>query len=378
MNRLYSRDEPGAHVPCPSHSCVFPTNPGHLVFIPFAVRESDLLDSILSMARANASKAHQGVHIGPGDDCAALVLPTHAGNPATLLASVDHCIDGRHFLGPWRMAGREDAALDTTIDLIARKAIARSVSDIAAMAGQPLWCLATAAFPDGFDPALAQEIAQRLHAWAIHWHCPIVGGDIASLPASSPLVLTVTILGRPHPVRGSVTRSGAKPGDRILVTGTIGGSFESGKHLRFEPRIREATALADVLGPNLHALIDLSDGLGRDAARIAKASGVRITLDAREIPWTESRRDPSLHTKAAGEGEDYELLAAVDPTVDLAVVRDAFHRAGINTPIHHIAAVRAGQGCTLRLLDGATINAENIGWDHGSQIPTSAAPDTET
>lgn len=324
------------------------------------------------MARANATKAHQGVHIGPGDDCAALILPTHNGNPATLLASVDHCIEGRHFLGPWRAAGPENGASDNTIDLIARKAIARSVSDIAAMAGEPLWCLATAAFPDGFDPTQAQELAERLHAWAIHWHCPIVGGDIASLPASSPLVLTVTILGRPHPVRGSVTRAGAQQGDRILVTGTIGGSFDSGKHLRFEPRVREATALADVLGPNLHALIDLSDGLGRDAARVAKASGVCITLDAREIPWTESRRDPSLHAQAAGEGEDYELLAAIDPTVDLADLRAAFHRAGLATPIHHIATAQAGHGCTLRLLGGTQINAENLGWDHGSHIATKA------
>ncbi len=275
-----------------------------------------------------------------------------------MLASVDHCIEGRHFLGP--------AGVGTRLDLIARKAIARSVSDIAAMAGEPLWCLATAAFPDDFDPAAARELAQRLHAWAVHWGCPIVGGDLAGLPPGSPLVVTVTILGRPHPVCGAVTRTGARPGDRIVVTGTIGGSFGSGKHLRFEPRIREAKALGDALGSKLHALIDLSDGLGRDAARVAKDSGVRMTLDAREVPWTESRQDASLHAKAAGDGEDYELLAAIDPSVELTALRVVFNRVGVQTPIHQIGTTHSGTGCTLRLLDGAEIDAADLGWDHGT------------
>ena len=302
------------------------------------MRESDLLD-LIARTSATAVGGFPGVLVGPGDDCAVI-----APGGSALLLKVDQLIEGRHF------------APGTPLELVARKAIARAVSDIAAMAGTPFASLAAAVFPHAYPQADADRLCLLLHDAARRWGCPTVGGDVASFaPGDHPLTLSITVLGGVHPTRGAVLRSGVRPGDAIYVTGSIGGSFASGRHLTFEPRLAEGAALAATLGDDLHAMMDVSDGLGRDAGRLAAASRVRIELDTASIPLNADVLDT---VRAASDGEDYELLFAV--AADAAV-------PGViasGTPCTRIGRAIAGSGCVLRLADGREIDAIGLGWDH--------------
>jgi thiamine-monophosphate kinase len=194
--------------------------------------------------------------------------------------------------------------------------------------------------------------------WARHFGCPLAGGDIATTPG--PLALTLTILGRPHPARGPVLRSAARPGDHLYVTGRLGASLASGRHLSFDPRLAEAHALATTLGKRLHAMIDLSDGLGIDASRVALASGVRFEINALDIPRHDDCDD--WHA-AASDGEDYELLFTSPAPPD--EVQHAL--ADTHTPVVRVGNVREGEGCVLLDDQGAAHDASGLGWDHGAR-----------
>jgi thiamine-monophosphate kinase len=311
--------------------------------------------------------AHPVVVVGPGDDCAVVriddaahaLLPRSSGG-SHLMLTVDQLVEGRHF------------TRGTSVERIARKAVARSVSDIAAMGGSPVWSLATGALPPRFEHADA--LFDAMQRWAAHWGCPLIGGDIAvhaplvsnhSLPtpdggradvaAPPPMVLTVTVAGTPHPSRGPVLRSTASTGDIVYVTGRLGGSFGSGRHLTFEPRVREGLWLAETLRDNLHAMIDISDGLGRDAARVAAASGVQIRIEASAIPCHHG----STIDEAIGDGEDHELFFAADPRVSVPSVCDV-----TGTPITRIGTIVAGTGCFAIDAQGLQRDISAQGWDH--------------
>ncbi len=276
--------------------------------------------------------------VGPGDDCAVIRSP--AGD--TQLLTVDQLVAGRHF------------EPDTDLDLIARKAVARSVSDIAAMGGIPAWALGTGLLPKEY--AHADALFDAMHKWANHWHCPLIGGDIASHGSPDhPLTLTVTVGGIVPEGAQPVLRSGAMPGDLLYVTGQIGGSFESGWHLRFEPRVEVGQWASRA---NAHAMIDLSDGLGRDANRIAMASGVRINLDATKLPI--SHRCDGWQ-QAVSEGEDYELLIALSPDHD---IDDCPMQ--LLGPIGRVIACESGQSPGASITDayGTAHDASSMGWDH--------------
>lgn len=288
------------------------------------MNESELLAHIYRRSENGAP----GVRVGPGDDCAVIELSDTA-----VLLTVDQLIQGRHY------------APGTTLADIAHKALSRSVSDIAAMGGRPRFALATAALPAGFGGA--DELFDLMHAKAGQLACPLVGGDIAA--TDGPATFTTTLVGEPHASRGPVLRSGARAGDGVYVTGKIGGAYASGGHLSFTPRVKEATALCDALGDDLHAMIDLSDGLGRDAGRVAKASGVRIEIDGALVPLHDDVTDV---LRAAGDGEDYELLftAAAEPPAGLAT---------------RIGRVVSGSGAAM-LVDGASVDISQLGWDHSA------------
>lgn len=293
------------------------------------MRESDLLDHIDRVAAGMGLRFGQ-VIVGPGDDAA--IVRTRAGD--SLLLSVDQVIMGRH------------VDERTSTDLIARKAVARGVSDIAAMGGTPLVGLATGALPRDYPDA--EALVERLHHWAEHWGMPLVGGDVAV--TDGPLSLTVTAIGMLVGNRACL-RSDARAGDEVFVTGALGGSLESGRHLTFSPRLAEAADIVSMLGAHAHAMIDLSDGLGRDADRVGKASGVLLEIEADALPLHEDVED---WRRGAGDGEDYELLVTVAADREF----DPPHAT-------RIGRVVAGEpGCVLIAPDGTRHPGREFGWDH--------------
>lgn len=250
--------------------------------------------------------AHPRVVLGPGDDCAVLAPPSRP-----LLVTTDMLMDGTDFVVS--VVGARRAG---------RKAMAANLSDVAAMAGTPVAAVVAVALPGGSGPAMREELYLGLRDAADEFGVPIVGGDTNSW--AGPLVISVTVLGEATG-RGPVTRSGARPGDWLVVTGPLGGSI-LGRHLDFTPRVREALALHAAV--ELHAMCDVSDGLAADLNHILEESRCGAVLDAAAVPVSpaavelsgSSGKSPLQH--ALGDGEDFELVFAVAPADGERLLRE--------------------------------------------------------
>lgn len=244
-------------------------------------------------------RSSPGLRVGPGDDCAVLDSPTPG---EVLLFKTDAVVEGIHFTP------------DTDPRRAGWKAAARVVSDFAAMGGgEPQHALVTL-FTRADRPAAWLEDAYRgIQHCADQFGFGLAGGETCQLPPEGPgCILSVALLGSIQEAR-CILRSGAKPGDGIWVTGTLGGSFPTGKHLDFIPRMSEAEKLA--ASGAVHALMDLSDGLARDLPRLAQASRAGFRLDRASIPVT-----PGFSLRNALEdGEDYELLFTLAENADCPV-----------------------------------------------------------
>lgn len=307
------------------------------------MREFDLLQHVYA---ANVQLADSGRHvvIPPGDDMAMVEL---AGN--RVLAAVDQLVAGRHF-----------NIEQTPLHLVGRKAVTRSLSDIAAMAAQPVATLAAVTLPPDFGEDRAHALFDAMRETAAQYMCPLIGGDIAfHTDRSHPLVCAVTVFAEPT-AYPPITRAGAQPGDAVYVTGALGGSVEQdgmGRHLTFEPRINEALELASILKDDLHAMIDISDGLGRDAMHIAEQSHVAIELDAERIPAA-----PGLDwRRVVSDGEDYELCFTLSKT---AALPERIGAIAV-TRIGHIAALAPGESPRCGVTDGGElIDVSELGWQH--------------
>lgn len=284
------------------------------------------------------------VSLGIGDDAASL-MPT--GDQATLVA-IDMLMEGTHFTFP-----------PATPRLAGRKALAVNLSDIAAMAGRPTVAFVSVALPKEHGMAFAQEVHEGLLELANEFHVVIAGGDTNSW--SGPLVISVTVMGEPLR-EAPVCRQGAKPGDWIFVTGALGGSLPSGRHLTFTPRVHEVQQLASLV--ELHAMIDISDGLAADLHHILKASQVGAVLDAASIPLTESASngidDRSPLIRGLSDGEDFELLFTVSPDDGKKLVQDWQGP----TPVTKIGEIDSSRECQLKLVDGTIQPLPPIGWTH--------------
>jgi len=231
---------------------------------------------------------HPLLKLGIGDDAAILSL----GQGADVVVTTDLLADGTHFLSTEQDLAR-----------IGRKALAVNLSDLAAMAARPVGAVVAIALPkSGIGGRSPLEVATRLYdgllPLAAEFNVPIAGGDTNTW--NGPLVIAVTALGAVTP-RGPLLRSGAKIGDSIYVTGTLGGSL-AGKHLDFTPRVAEALELAK--RHNLHAGMDITDGLAIDLDRLITASNCGAVLDLASIPLSAA----CGVTNALGDGEDFELL----------------------------------------------------------------------
>jgi thiamine-monophosphate kinase len=237
------------------------------------------------------------VLVGPGDDAA--VLAPFGSSP--LLVTTDMLLDGSCF----RLA-------EAGPQLVGRKAMAVNLSDMAAMAGEPVAAVVSVGLSRAGASAVAEELYLGLRAMADSFATAIVGGDTNSW--DGPLAISVALLGKATS-RGAVVRSGARPGHWLLVTGPLGGSIR-GKHLTFTPRVREALELHRLV--DLHAMIDLSDGLAADVSHICEESGCGAVLRAELIPIAPAAREMSdAHSPlehALGDGEDFELVFALEPT----------------------------------------------------------------
>jgi thiamine-monophosphate kinase len=181
---------------------------------------------------------------------------------------------------------------------VGHKALARPLSDVAAMGGVPVAAVAAMMMPRTMTQAHARAIYRGMERLRV----PVVGGDVTT--HAGKLAISVSVVGEMRGVK-PVRRSGARPGDLLVATGhRFGGSLKSGHHLRFTPRLAEGRLLATKY--RAHAMIDVSDGLVRDLAHLCDAGGVGAMLFADLIPCRDLR-------SALYDGEDYELLAAVAP-----------------------------------------------------------------
>jgi thiamine-monophosphate kinase len=262
-----------------------------------------------------------------------------------VLFKTDSVIDGVHFDG--RTARPEE---------VGHKALARCLSDVAAMGGLPAFAVVAMMAPRSIREPELRRIYRGMERTARAFRTSIVGGDFASHEGK--LAISVALLGGMGG-RRPVRRSGARPGDAVAVTGPLGGSI-LGKHLRFTPRVREARELCRRF--DVHAMIDISDGLGIDLAHLCGESGVGALLYERRIPVSPaarrlSRRDgrsPLDH--ALGDGEDYELLFALP-------ARDAgrLERSGLGTVIGEVVR---GRELRLRRREGAPELLQARGWEH--------------
>jgi len=238
---------------------------------------------------------------------------------------------------------------ETPPEKIGRKALARCLSDVAAMAGKPGAALVTLGLPGNFEPEIVEKIYVGLNALARQHGVAIVGGETTLNPER--IFLSVALLGWVEKGR-AVLRSGAKPGEALFVTGELGGS-RAGKHLDFDPRLAEARWLAARFA--VHAMIDLSDGLAGDLRHMLKASGVGAELLKSAIPISRAARQlarqgdsakPAL-VAALTDGEDFELLFTV-PQKDAVPLLDAWKKQFPGLRLSCIGKVTAGDMVTLR------------------------------
>jgi thiamine-monophosphate kinase len=253
---------------------------------------------------------HPLLRLGIGDDAAVLSMAGVDQCAITVDALTDHVdFELSHGDDPRR---------------VGRKALAVNLSDLAAMAAQPLAGVVALVLPKQNGMKLAQALFEGMLPLAEKYNVALAGGDTNSW--AGPLVISITLLGKVSE-RGPLRRGGAKPGDRILATGRFGGSI-LGKHFDFQPRVEEALLLNQRY--QLHAGIDVSDGLSIDLARMAKESGCGAILQTDAIPISDDARllsqqrpdglSPLDH--ALGDGEDFELLLAVSPDETKIILAD--------------------------------------------------------
>ncbi len=259
--------------------------------------EADVLQRVRNLAAA--AYRHKQIIRGIGDDCA--ILRPETGDE--LVFTTDFVLQDRHF------------TLDThSAADVGHKALARSLSDLAAMGSEPVFCLVSLAIPAELAGKWTEQFYKGLLALALKYRITLAGGDLSRFDQ---VVIDVMCCGR-VPRGQAILRSGAKPGDRICVTGNLGGSaagFHRGhgpgwkRHLRPEPRVDVGIALRKL---GVRAGMDVSAGLALDLHRLCLESGVSAEIDG-QIPIA---RGATLDEALSG-GEDYELLFAAPNTMPL-------------------------------------------------------------
>jgi thiamine-monophosphate kinase len=304
--------------------------------------ERDLVRWICSRLPAN-----RRLVVGAGDDAAILRLTDRAN----VVATTDMLMDGVDF-----ELGRHEP------ERIGRKALAVNLSDLAAMAAAPIGALVSVALPRHGGEQLAKRLIEGMLPLVTEFDCPIAGGDTNSW--EGPLVISITALGEVPPERRWL-RSGAQPGDAIVVTGRFGGSILS-SHFDFTPRVREALWLAENAAVN--AAIDVSDGLSLDLSRICEASGCGAVINLEKVPIASAAKELarqevnglSALDHALGDGEDFELILAVPAEQ----ATDLIARQPLNVPLTQIGNFVAELGLFGRDKRGTVQPLKPCGYEH--------------
>lgn len=267
---------------------------------------------------------------GIGDDTA--VVPLDAKR--YLLLTTDMLMEGVHFerKAPPRSIGH--------------KALACSMSDIAAMGGLPRYALVSLGVPGSLPWAFVRDLYKGMDTLARKFGVAIVGGDTIK---SAKLVINVALTGEVNKT-DVVYRSGARPDDLIFVTGPLGKSLSTGWHLKFTPRVKEARYLVDHIKPT--SMIDISDGLAADLGHILEESKVGALLEEKRIP----RRAGASLRQALYDGEDFELLFTVSRRKAALLRNNKFY------PIGEI--VHRAKGLALRDKSGKLTKISKRGYTH--------------
>jgi thiamine-monophosphate kinase len=297
-------------------------------------------------------------------DDAAFISPP-AG--CDIVLKTDAIIGGMHFFA-------EDAA-----DMVARKALRVNLSDLAAKGATPLGYLMSLALPQEIGEDWLAAFAQGLRADAEAYGCPLFGGDTDRTPG--PTTVAVAMFGS-VPSGTMVRRAGAKAGDRIFVSGTIGDAalglaLRRGSNWKLSATEREhlaaryllpqpRNALAEAVRAHVSAAMDVSDGLAGDLAKLARVSGVAATVEAARVPLSRAARaalvaDPSLIETALTGGDDYEIVCTVPPG-KAAAFRNAAKAA--NVPVTEIGEIVAGVGSRFIGPGGATLAFKHVSFSH--------------
>ncbi|MDQ2774347.1 MAG: thiamine-phosphate kinase [Acidobacteriota bacterium] len=285
------------------------------------MRETELVERIRNLA--GSAHRNRGIIKGIGDDCAILRPKPNQD----LVFTTDFVLEGRHF------------TLSThTPAEIGHKALARSLSDLAAMGSEPVFCLVSLAAPQNLPPRWVDNFYKGLLALANKHKISLAGGDLSQFDK---VIADVMCCGR-VPKGGAILRSGALPGDRIFVTGTLGGAAKSLWRRKMEPRVVEGRALRG----RASAGMDLSDGLSLDLRRLCIESRVSADLNSSAIPVA---RGATLEQALHG-GEDYELLFTASPGKQFPKL-----------PVTHIGVITNGKPGEIRL-DGNRLAPK--GFDH--------------
>jgi thiamine-monophosphate kinase len=305
------------------------------------------------------------------DDAAAIAPP----QGCDLVLKTDGVISGVHFF------------LEDPADAVARKALRINLSDLAAKGAAPLGFLMSIGLPAGLPADWLKSFARGLREDAEHYGCPLLGGDTDRSPGA--ITVTIAALGTvPH--GAMVRRKGARPGDLVIATGTIGdaalglvlrqelrGDAGAGARWNLDATMRDhllgryllpqpRTAIAEALRRHASAAMDVSDGLVGDLAKLAHVSGVAADIAVADVPLSPAARaavaaEPGVIEKILTGGDDFEVIATVAPDRFESLRREA---AAAGVAVTQIGTVAAGQGAYFRDHEGRTLAFKRASYSH--------------